>query len=198
MAVPDFQTVMRPVLVALEDEQPKSPTAIRSVVADEFSLTAQDLEQEIPSGRAKTFHNRVGWAITYLFRTGLISRPARSTYQLTDRGKTVLANHPTRVDLKVLSQFDEFNEFNQSKAPSYAPTPKPEEASDQTPEEQIDHAYGELHAALTAEVLDRVHEKSPDFFELLVLDVLHAMGMAAAAAPRLTISARAGTKVSTA
>jgi restriction system protein len=177
MAVPDFQTVMRPVLVALEDGEPHSPTAIRSVVANHFSLTTEDLEKEIPSGRAKSFQNRVGWALTYLFRSGLISRPKRSTYRLTERGKKVLADHPKRVDLKVLSQFDEFKEFTQSKSTdSKTPIAKPEATGDQTPEEQIDHAYGELQAALAAEVLDRVQEKSPDFFEQLVLDVLHAMG----------------------
>lgn len=177
MAVPDFQTVMRPVLVSLDNGQPRSTRDIRAEVAAHFHLTEDDLQEEIPSGRAKTFLNRVGWAITYLLRAGLISRPKRSTYQLTDRGRNVLADHSKRVDLKVLRQFDEFNEFTQSKpTDGKLLAAKPEPPSNQTPEEQIDHAYQELRMALTAEVLDRVYDKSADFFEQLVLDVLHAMG----------------------
>lgn len=176
MAVPDFQTVMRPVLVALSDRQPRSPTAIRSVVAAHFDLTTDDLDEEIPSGRAKTFQNRVGWAITYLLRAGLISRPKPATYQLADRGESVLSECPERVDMKVLSQFDEFVAFKQSKPTAGKPPSVPQPTADQTPEEQIDHAYEELASALTADVLDRIQEKSADFFEQLVLDVLRAMG----------------------
>lgn len=166
---------MRPVLTALDDGKPHSPTANRAAVASEFQLSAADLEEVIASGRARTFHNRVGWAITYLLRAGLIARPKHATYEITDRGRKVLEQYPKRVDLGVLGQFDEFKAFKQSKSTNDGePSPAPE--SDQTPEEQIEHAYAELRAALTAEVLDRLREKPPAFFEQVVLDVLHAMG----------------------
>jgi restriction system protein len=176
MAIPDFQTAMRPVLVALEDGQQRKRASIRSAVASHFSVSPAELEERNPNGRDKMFHNRVGWAITYLYRAGLISRPKPATYQLTDRGKLVLAEHPDRVDLKVLSQFEEFNEFKQTKSSNKPPATQPDTTAEQTPEEQIDHAYSELQAALAADVLDRVYEKEPEFFELLVLDVLRAMG----------------------
>ena len=81
------------------------------------------------------------------------------------------------MDLKVLAQFEEFKAFKQTKSPSSeAPPTESDTAADQTPEEQIDHAHSELQAALAAEVLDRVYEKEPTFFEQLVLDVLQAMG----------------------
>jgi restriction system protein len=102
---------MRPLLATLADGQEHTITSVRLALADRFSLTPDDLEAQLPSGRAKLFANRVGWATTYLYRTGLIERPRRSVYRITDRGRTVLAECPERVDLKVLAQFDEFHEF---------------------------------------------------------------------------------------
>lgn len=178
MAVPDFQTLMRPLLLVLVDGKQRTSKSIREGLAEHFSLTTEDLEEEIPSGRAKTFANRVGWATTYLYRTKLIDRPKRSVYQITDRGREVLERHPERVDLKVLGQFEEFKEFRQSsKTPSELDTqPEDSATGGQTPEEQMDSANRELRSALAAELLDRVMDQTPDFFEQLVLDVLHAMG----------------------
>lgn len=178
MAVPDFQTIMRPLLVAVADGQAHSNKEIREALTAHFGLTQEDLDEQIPSGRAKTFQNRVGWATTYLYRTGLLERPKRSTYVITERGLKVLDENPDLVNLKVLDQFEELEEFRRAKG-SGTTTETPVDAtsdSDKTPEEQIDAASRALRTALAADLLDRVHEKSPGFFEQLVLDVLHAMG----------------------
>ena len=180
MAVPDFQTIMRPVLALLADDQVQAVTEIRERLADHFSLSQEELEAMLPSGRAKMFANRVGWAITYLYQTKLLERPRRSVYRITPRGHEILAQNPTRVDLKVLSQFEELHEFR-GKSPTEGSRHAPEagtepEGAEHTPEEQIDAAYGQLRAALAADVLERVKEQSPSFFEGLVLDVLRAMG----------------------
>jgi restriction system protein len=181
VTVPDFQTIMRPLLAGFEDGREHTVTSLRNALAEEFDLTPEDLEERLPSGRAKTFSNRVGWATTYLYRCGLIERLGRAHYRITERGQVVLKQNPERVDLRVLAQFPEFNEFRQSRQPK--PPAKPElperavdDVDDHTPEEQIDTAYAELRAALIAEVLDRILDRSPEFFEQLVLDVLHGMG----------------------
>jgi restriction system protein len=180
MAVPDFQTIMRPILALLDNGAEHPITEVRTSLAIHFSLTPDELEQELPSGRAKTFANRVGWATTYLYRCGLIERPRRSIYRITERGQKVLVENPSRVDLKVLSQFEEFHEFRaRTASPGTTAVGAPEHEtveSDQTPEEQIDAAYTLLRTALAAELLDRVRDHSPEFFEQLVLDVLRAMG----------------------
>jgi restriction system protein len=152
---------------------------VRGELARGFALTQDDIEELIPSGRVTTFQNRVGWAATYLYRTGLIDRPKRAVYVITDRGREMLRRYPDRIDLKALSQFPEFNEFRQPKASNGGPaggTAPIADADDQTPEERIASAYRELRSALAAELLDRVYEQSPGFFERLVLDLLHAMG----------------------
>jgi restriction system protein len=181
MAVPDFQTLMRPLLHALEDGGDHSVQSLRGTLASHFELTPADLGELIPSGRAKTFNNRVGWSMTYLNRSGLIERPKPATYRITHRGRTALQDHPTRVDMKVLAQFPEFVAFKSaSKVPPSTPDLVSQAlaapASDETPEELIESAYSDLRSVLAADVLDRVAERSPDFFEQLVLDVLRAMG----------------------
>ena len=126
--------------------------------------------------------NRVGWALTYLYRAGLLSRPRRSVYRITERGRDALREHPERIDNSVLAHFEEFQEFRSRYATP--PHPRPDistqaehpGADTATPEERAASAYRELRATLATDLLERVSEQSPEFFEQLVLDVLHAIG----------------------
>lgn len=179
MSVPDFQTLFRPLLEVLGDGQDHEIKDIRERLATAFSLTDDDIQERIPSGQVTKLQNRVGWAATYLYRTRLIDRPRRAVYRINERGREVLTDNPDRVDLKTLSQFAELGEFRQRKQTAEIVDDQPApsgEAEDQTPEERIDSAYRELRAALAGELLDHVFDQSPDFFEQLVLNVLHAMG----------------------
>jgi restriction system protein len=105
VAIPDFQTLMRPLLVAVEDGKAHSIKQVRDQLAKEFDLSDDDPAEKLPSGRAKTFMNRVGWATTDLYRCGLLGRPKRSVYRDTHRGRDALLKYPQRVDLKVLASF---------------------------------------------------------------------------------------------
>lgn len=178
MAIPDFQTLMRPLLDAYASGDERPISEVRRDLGEQFQLTDQELAERLPSGLAKTFDNRVGWAATYLYRTGLLSRPRRAVYAITQRGRDVLGAHPDRVDLSVLGQFPEFEEFRRAtgrrRISASSSVAVAEETA--TPEERIDAAYQELRQALAAELLERIHTMPPSAFEDLVLDVLHAMG----------------------
>ena len=114
MPVPDFQTLMRPLLEEYAAGGERPIADVRAALASKFALTPEELAERLPSGLAKTFDNRVGWAATYLYRVGLLARPRRSVYAITERGREVLAANPERVDLTVLSQFPEFAEFRKA------------------------------------------------------------------------------------
>jgi restriction system protein len=179
VAVPDFQTIMRPLLVHHADGEEHEIGDTRLALADIFGLTDEERAERIPSGRVTTLQNRVGWAATYLLRAGLLERPHRAHYRLTSRGREILDQHPERVDLSVLNQFEEFQEFRRTDTGTSsggAITAEQTVADSATAEERIDAGYRELHAALGAELLDRVREQSWEFFERLVLEVLRAMG----------------------
>ena len=180
MPVPDYQSLMAPVLGALADGGDHSLGELRAVLSERLGLTEEDLQAKIASG-TPLFANRLHWAVTYMYQAGLLSRPKRGVVRITGRGQKVAAAHPDRVDVGVLSEFPEFIEF---KSRSHAPrqTGLPDLAkTEATPREAVSTAVDEANAAVAAEVLDRVRQREPAFLERLVLAVLTAMGYGGAA-----------------
>jgi restriction system protein len=180
MAIPDFQTLMRPLLQEYAPGEERAIADVRAALADQFNLTGEELAERLPSGLARTFDNRVGWAATYLYRVGLLARPRRSVYSITDRGRDVLAANPERIDLGVLAQFPEFDDFRKStsgrRARKQSVTAQLSAVETATPEERMHAADDELRKALVADLRDRISAMPYAAFEELVLDVLHAMG----------------------
>jgi restriction system protein len=165
---------MRPLLALHEDGNGHSPSELRSRLASEFQLTEEEREERLPSGTQRTFDNRVGWASTYLVQTGLLNRPRRGITVMTERGRDVLRENPERIDLRVLGQFPEFEQFRTARRRPPVVKPPPDDGA--TPEEAMEHAYQELRETLAQELLARILSRDDVFFEDLVLDVLLNMG----------------------
>lgn len=182
MAVPDFQSLMRPTLAVHQDRQPHTPTDLRDRLATEMQVSAEDRAIMLPSGRQSVFANRVAWAVTHMAQAGLLARPARGVTQITDRGIRVLSRYPDRVDMKVLGQFPEYAEFRtrtqQRKGPLPPDTRKDNSASrdELSPREAIEDVIDSAHSAVAADLLARVIKQSPAFLEQLVLRLLVKMG----------------------
>lgn len=102
MTIPDFQTLMRPILAYLADGQAKSTKDVIAAMSDEFGLSDDERAQMLPSGRQKTMYDRVNWSLTHMSQAGLLDRPTRGHVQLSDAGRQVLNSHPDRVDVKIL------------------------------------------------------------------------------------------------
>src|SRR5574339_467041 len=107
MAVPDFQTIMLPLLKIAEDSQEHSGHEFLSKLAEHFELSDDELNEVLPSGKQTRFYNRVGWARTYLIKSKLLEMTTRSGYQITERGKDVLKSNPSRIDMNYLRRFPE-------------------------------------------------------------------------------------------
>lgn len=175
MAVPDFQSLMLPLLKVAADGQPHSLAEAREVLASAFNLTQAERDELLPSGNQSKFSNRVAWAKSYLQQAGLFLSPKRGQFQVTDRGATVLKNPPSRIDIKFLEQYPEFVEFRTPKSEDeHLPTPPPGDT--ETPEEAFEAAHQKMTASLASDVLTRVKAASPDFFERLVVELLLKMG----------------------
>jgi len=176
MPVPDFQTLMRPILDVLSDGEEHSTADLRDQLAVRFSLTDDDLHALLPSGRVPLFNNRVGWALSHLQAARLMDRPRRAVYALTPRGRTVLQEYDERVDMRVLNTFQEYRDYR-SRRREPVTEQHLEAIDDPTPPiERIEVAHAELDAALAETLLNRIMDSPPEFFELLVLDLLRAMG----------------------
>jgi restriction system protein len=179
MAVPDFQSFLLPVLQCTAAGDVVDLATVRERVASALALSKADLGDLLPSGRGTRFQNRVAWAKAYLQQAGLISFPRRAQLQITDRGRALLATNPARIDIALLDQYPEFRSFRgvdgtKGNVPDGEP-PAVLQGSG-TPEELLEQAYGRIRAELAAELLSRVKQAPPSFFESLVIDLLLKMG----------------------
>lgn len=181
MAIPDYQTLMLPLLRLTSDGTERRFRDAVEALAAEFQLSADERSELLPSGTAPTFDNRVGWARTYLKQAGLIESPKRGILQITERGRTVLSNNPTRIDVRLLDQFQEFRKFRTRRTDeTITPGVRHEHAAGhpeaETPEDQLASAYKRLRHDLELELLSQVKSSTPAFFERLVIDLLVSMG----------------------
>lgn len=187
MNIPDYQTLMLPLLEALADGGEHLVRDVREKVAARFALGPTEREALLPSGKQPIFDNRLGWAKTYLSKAGLVSSVRRGVYQITDRGRSVVESRPEHVDAAYLGQFPEFEEFRRKsdEEPGDAGSPPKANAvpfdvaftpATSTPQESMDSAYHHLRRALEAELLAAVKGASFRFFERLVVELLVKMG----------------------
>lgn len=178
MPVPDFQSMMLPVLRAVADGDISAPD-LRNRVAVDLQLTESDLAEMLPSGRQTTFANRTAWANVFLQRAELLEKVSRGVYRITAEGRGVLAERPERIDMHFLERYPAYVEWRQrsvgTKSTGDRQDPGPA-TEDQTPEEQIEASHTALVTSLQADLLERVREMSPSFFERLIIDLLIAMG----------------------
>jgi restriction system protein len=168
---------MLPLLKVMGSRSEMTTKQMRDEVAEDLGLTVEALSQRLPSGTQNAFDNRMGWARTYLFKAGLLDRPRRATYAISETGRKLLANPPFEIDVDFLKSYEQFNQFlGSSKNDEEALVPA-EVIDDQlTPEEQIEKGVRQIQRELLLEVLDRVKQLPPEGFEQLVLRLLVGMG----------------------
>lgn len=180
MPIPDFQTIMLPLLRYAADGQEHQVREAVDALAEEFRLTTADREQLLQSG-IRSFASRVAWAVTYLKQALLLERPARGRFRITEHGRELLQSPPERITIGYLAQLSpEFREFRAGSGHSTQTVAVPlrrdgGDAEEQTPEEQIEAADQAIRRALEHELLERVKNASPTFFERIVLRLLVAM-----------------------
>jgi len=174
---PDFQFLMRHVLECAAHGEVRISDVVETL-ADRLNLSQEDREELVPSGKKTRFSDRVSWAKTYLKQAGLVKATKRAHFIITERGKAALAETGAEINRAYLERFDEFREFQvrtRKAGDSDAPS-SPDAESAVTPDEILRQAHQTINAALAAELLDRVREASPAFFERLIVDLLLAMG----------------------
>lgn len=175
MAIPDYQSLMLPLLKLASDSREYSVHEAVDILSQKLNLTQEEKEEMLPSGQQTIFFNRVGWAKTYLKKAGLIEAPQRGKFKITQRGLTVLASNPSRVDNKLLSKYDEFVEFKTRKK-RIIESDEELHSENETPEEAFESAYENLKAELISEIIQNLKNCPPQLFEKIVIEVLVKMG----------------------
>jgi restriction system protein len=181
MAIADYQTLMLPILKAAANGE-KGMADVAEQIADAYGLSAEERELMLPSGKQRLLYNRLAWAKFHLTKAGLLNSPARGRFVATGLGISVLAENPKSLDLQFLLKYPKFREFYKRNDASEngEVDPRADVASYQsditTPEERIDAAYNAMQRALREDLLDRVLQNTPAFFEQVIVDLLVGMG----------------------
>ncbi len=178
MAIPDFQSIMLPLLRLLIDGKEHPSQECIRILAEHYKLTEEERKEQLPSGKGILFNNRVAWGLAHMYKAGLLDRPKRAHYQITDRGREALASGLDKMTLKYLDQFPEHIAFRkradapESVIPGTSQPPVPVD----TPEEALESAHQELKETLASDIIQAIKQCSSEFFERLVVDVLVKMG----------------------
>ncbi|MGR9100376.1 MAG: restriction endonuclease [Gammaproteobacteria bacterium] len=176
MSVPDFQSLMLPLLQLASDEKEHSMIEAREHLSRELSLSDSELEEMLPSGRQTTFGNRVAWAKVYLSQAGLLESSRRGVFRISDIGKSVVLKPPKKITIKFLEQFPEFREFRYKRKGNRAHTTEIIREGSGTPEEALEQAAENMREEVAQQLLKLIKQNTPGFFDRLVVELLVKMG----------------------
>jgi len=172
--IPDFQTIMLPLLKTFQDGEEKTSKELREKMVSYFNISIDEQKEKIPSGKQPLYYNRVAWAIAYLKMADLISSPLRAVYKITEEGKKVLENPPEKITINFLKQFDSFSKNRNPEKDTELDDNN--QIVEKTPDELIEIGYKQVKNELSLQILNQIKDCSPYFFEKLVLDLLIKMG----------------------
>lgn len=173
MAVPKFFEFLEEFLIAINDGELHEAKEVREIIAKNMSISDTDRAEMLPSGKQRTFDNRVAWARTYLDKAGLLETPARGKYRITEEGLKALSSGET-IDLQYLEKSEEFKQFHRATHSGKAEVK--EEETEESPAEILDAAFQQVNATLASQLMDEVMDLTPSEFESLVVKLLLKMG----------------------
>ncbi len=177
MTIPDFQSIMLPLLNLVADEKEHSLRETIDNLSATFKLSDEERTKLLPSSKQAMFANRVGWAKTYLIKAELLETTKRGYFKITQQGLKVWNEHPLQISTKFLQQFPSFVSFQQlNNKYLNSPSLNSDPNSTTTPEEELDSAFVKLNQTLASDLIEEIKTCSPRFFEILVVDLLVKMG----------------------
>lgn len=176
MAIPDYQSLMLPLLKLATDGSVYKFSEAVDLLADKLGLTDEERTELFPTGQQPVFRNRVGWAKSYLKQAGLLSFPKRGFFQITHEGQDALRENPDGIDNSVLDTYPGFREFRARRRTSDSKTaPQPVETAE-SPDDLMASAYRQYQSQIEGELLSIVKQVNHTYFEQIVVDLLVAMG----------------------
>lgn len=183
MPIPDYQTLMLPVLRYAQTQAQYRLSDVVEALAESLQLTLEERAALLPAGTQRVFTSRTSWACTYLKKAGLLDSVERGIYTITERGRQLLAENPTRIDNTLLRRYQEFTEFEAGRSETDVPKSPNKTSpivsaavSELDPQEAFTQSYHSIQQAIKDELLETVKRTHPRFFEKLVVDLLVAMG----------------------
>ena len=179
--IPKFDNFFFPCLKCLSDGKTYTQELLRAYVVDYFKLSEEDANALIKSGKKTMVYDRVSWTVSYFLQAGLIDAPKRGNYIINDFGKKFLTEHKGGFDKTDLLQIPSFASFATRRTDKPTAEVKPKtnsncQVDESTPTDLIDDAFRQINSALAKDLLTKILEMSPSFFEKLVVELLVKMG----------------------
>jgi restriction system protein len=193
MPIPDFQSIMRPLLKVLSDNKEWRMRDVAETLASRFELSPEERAEMLPSGQQTLFNNRVAWAKTHLKAAALLLNPTRGKVSLSDEGRRVLATNPDGINCRFLRQYPSYLDLvgrPRSEEPERGEAVEVDD-SNQTPLELMDESFQALRRATADDLLVKLKACSAGFFEKVVVKLLQAMGYGGVAGEAL-VTGRSG------
>ncbi len=176
MTLPSWEKFMYPVLSNSKEEI--RVINLAEICAKHFNLTPEEKNTGYEKSSGLKYIHRTWWAVTFLRQAGLLEKPKRGYIKITKKGKEVLDSGIKEINEKYLHKFPEFINFlNRSKKKDET---KKSDEKDLTAEEKIQSSVDEINEVVKSDILERILKQNAYFFELLVVDLLKAMGYAGA------------------
>ena len=157
--IPDFQSIMLPLLQSFKNDEIKLSKQFRNDVINYFNITDEEQKEKIPSGKQYIYYNRVAWAISYLKMAELLSSPERGSYQITSEGKSVLSNPPEKITISFLKKFENFSKNRNPGKDKIIEEENP--ITDKTPDELMEIGFKQIKSELSLQLLNQIEDGSP-------------------------------------
>ncbi len=183
--VPKFETMLLPILTVLGDKKEHTTADLRDYVASRLNISDEDRNELLPSKKQTRFANRIYWDIVYLSQAKLmanVSTTKHASYKATKEGLKLLAEKPAKLTWQSLMKYDSFRDFHfrkQNTQKEQGTQPFLVQEEEQTPNEILESTYNQIQESLADELLERVLNQSPGFFERLVVELMEKMGYGA-------------------
>lgn len=180
MPIPDFQSIMLPLLKFYSSENEHSTKEAVESLAQFYNLTEEELSELLPSRTQNIFNNRVHWAIAHLKMASLLENTKRGHYKITNNGLALLQSNPTIVNLRLLKTIPEYIEhtkaFKKEKTDNNDDSEIDSSDENLTPEESLEYSFQKINKSLAQDLLIKVKKMPASFFEKLVIELLVKMG----------------------
>jgi len=175
--MPKYNEIMYPLLDWIKDGKEYNVKDISDKIRDKyFDLSEEQKKEKVTNGYTR-FHDRLMWARTYLSKACLVINTRRGFVKINDKGIKLLESklNEKEITLNDLAKYEEFLEFKNGKKNSEEDV-KINETSSDTPQDMIDFGFNEIDRTINGELLNKLKEVNPYYFEKIILMLFQKMG----------------------
>ncbi|ADQ81638.1 restriction endonuclease [Riemerella anatipestifer] len=174
MSIPKYNEIQVPALKLLEDGKILKLRDFIEPIALHFNLSNDEINQMYPSGNGYIFYDRISWALSYLNMAGLLDKPRRGLFKISQKGIELLKT-PEKIVRFVEKEVQKSDKVKKEREPSKIEIIDTK-SENLTPQEKLYNSFNKIRQTVYDEIINTILSKSPTAFEKLVVLLLQKMG----------------------